>query len=84
METTDLFGEKIEIVKNYGAYAGPPGSGPQGKTCRDCGHYRSVQSGSRKYPKCNLMKRLWTHGEGSDIKARSPACNKFVPKGEMK
>ena len=58
-------------------YAGMPGTGPEGKFCRDCAHYVRRQGGSRCHPKCLLMKPRWTAGRGSDILARSPACSRF-------
>ncbi|SMF96170.1 hypothetical protein SAMN02949497_3555 [Methylomagnum ishizawai] len=60
-----------------GGYAARPGTGPQGATCRQCQHYALVEGHIRWYRKCGLMKERWTHGKGSDIKARSPACAKF-------
>jgi hypothetical protein len=59
-------------------YAAPPGTGPEGKTCKDCKHKNSMSNGGAKhFIKCNLRRATWTHGEGTDILARSPACNKF-------
>jgi hypothetical protein len=55
-------------------YAGNPGRGPQGETCRSCEHYVLKNSHSRVYRKCGLCEASWTHGPGSDILARSPAC----------
>lgn len=64
-------------VKN--GYAAVPGTGPEGKTCRDCAHkHRMGNYGSKSYIKCELRRDTWTHGEGTDILARSPACSKFV------
>lgn len=61
--------------KNAG-YAAPPGTGPDGETCRTCKHYAyNHNRTSRRYPKCALMEAVWTHGPGTDIKARSPACS---------
>lgn len=86
----DLFGEEIkprELPVQPGAvkkrkptkpngYAGIPGSGPEGKTCRTCKN--CVRTGNRgKFLKCLLLKHAWTHGPGTDIKARTPACSKF-------
>lgn len=86
----DLFGEEIkprELPVQHGAvkkrkptkangYAGIPGIGPEGKTCRDCDHIRRIRIG-KTYIKCGLMQHAWTHGPGTDIKARTPACSKF-------
>lgn len=76
MPLTDLFGVEIPsmvIPKIKGGYAAPPGSGPLGETCRTCKHYRSVPYHNKRYRKCSLT-RPWTHGPGSDIKAKTPAC----------
>lgn len=73
----DLFGEEVHEVHHIGAYAGHPGAGPPGETCRTCAHYRSVGGGSRTYPKCNLIRHRWTGGPGTDIKAKTPACEKW-------
>lgn len=88
----DLFGGAIRIptaedfarplprrkptVKN--GYAATPGTGPQGKKCGDCEHYRTVVGGTKTHPKCWLNKPQWTHGPGSDILKRSPACRLFA------
>lgn len=59
-------------------YAAMPGTGPEGKTCRDCAHYARVGTGSGKvFPKCRLARAKWTCGRGSDILARAPACKLF-------
>lgn len=67
-------------VKN--GYAAPPGSGPTGEVCKGCKHKVSMESnsGSKRFIKCELRRATWTHGEGTDILAHSPACNKFEPK----
>jgi hypothetical protein len=62
-------------------YAAPPGTGPEGKTCRDCTHKHTMSNtGAKSWIKCDLRRATWTHGPGSDIRASSPACAKFVPK----
>ena len=70
---------RTPTVKN--GYAAPPGTGPEGQACRDCAHKRSMQSrsGAKHYVKCELRRASWTHGEGTDILARSPACHLFQP-----
>lgn len=66
-------------VKN--GYAAPPGTGPEGKTCRDCQHKASMShGGSKHWIKCALRRETWTHGEGTDILASAAACRKFVPR----
>ena len=77
---TDLFGEPITATpaKRFAArgYAAPPGTGPAGKTCRDCDNYARRRS-AKTYLKCWLMRDVWTGGPGTDIKAKSPACRFF-------
>jgi hypothetical protein len=62
-------------------YAALPGTGPEGKTCRDCKHKQTQSNtGNKSWIKCELMRAAWTHGPGSDIRAGSPACRRFEPK----
>jgi hypothetical protein len=62
-------------------YAALPGSGPEGKTCKDCKHKHTMSNtGNKSWIKCDLMRAAWTHGPGSDIRAGSPACRRFEPK----
>ena len=85
---TDLFGQSFD-PRNLpgggahkgtrpGGYAAPPGSGPEGQTCSTCAHYAVVKR-SGTYRKCGLLRAVWTHGPGTDILARSPACSKWTP-----
>ena len=61
-------------------YAAQPGTGPEGKTCRDCRHkLRLGNYGCKSFLKCDLRRATWTSGEGTDILARTPACSKFEP-----
>lgn len=84
----DMFGNEItledarRILKarakpRKNGYAAAPGTGPEGETCRTCAHYRSVNGGSKNFPKCNLMRAKWTSGYGTDILARAPACRNW-------
>jgi hypothetical protein len=69
-------------VKN--GYAAPPGTGPEGKTCRDCAHkLRLGNFGGKSFLKCDLRRATWTGGEGTDILARSPACSKFSDRAAL-
>ena len=74
----DLFGELPVVIQHSGAYAGAPGSGPQGRTCRDCDHYCRVAHNNGVHRKCGLVRGKWTHGPATDIKAGTPACRLFV------
>lgn len=83
----DLFGQPINETaalakpkrpKKTG-HAAPIGTGPEGMKCKHCTHlvrYR-LRSG-RVFMKCKLMESTWTHGPGSDIKAKDKACSKFI------
>jgi len=55
------------------AYPAVPGSGPTGETCKTCANLARVEC-SKTYLKCRLMEKFWTGGPGTDVKARSPAC----------
>ncbi len=59
-------------------HAGRPGSGPQDETCGSCIHYRSVAGGARRFPKCDLTRKSWTNGSGSDIRRCDPACDRWA------
>lgn len=57
-------------------YAAPPGTGPEGETCKSCKHiYRNEMS--KTYLKCGLMRAHWTGGAATDIKASWPACSRW-------
>ena len=80
MNQTELFGEPAKKVlpkPGTGGYAAKPGTGPEGKTCRDCRHYCRRGNGSKTYLKCGLMRDQWTGGPGTDIKAGAAACHYF-------
>lgn len=72
-ERKKLFGAK---VSNKGLHAAAPGSDPQGETCGSCAHlFRNVMA--KTYFKCELTKRGWTGGAGTDVKHKDPACSKW-------
>lgn len=83
-EVIDLFGETValEISEAKGrkptkpnGYAAPPGTGPEGETCKSCQNAVRVSGNTANtYRKCALMRANWTSGPGSDILFRSPAC----------
>lgn len=54
----------------------PPGSGPDGETCKTCKNLARVVH-AKTYLKCALMRANWTGGAGTDIKAGDPACDKW-------
>ncbi len=53
------------------------GTGPAGATCNICANYRRVKYHGKIFLKCGLMETSWTHGPGSDIKAKWPACSYY-------
>lgn len=74
MSSADLYGQAVKLVKNIGAYAAMPGTGPAGKKCKDCKHFirRSL---AKTYFKCGMGKV--TGGKATDIKATAPSCKLF-------
>lgn len=60
------------------AHAAPPGTGPEGETCKSCAHlYRNRMA--KIYLKCALRRAHWTGGAGTDVRARDPACARWEP-----
>lgn len=90
----DLFGNPINELlepvaypeakpkrrENPNGYAARPGTGPANHFCRDCRHAVKVNGGRRDFWKCKLCCQRWTHGYGSDIRLKSPACRHWAPK----
>lgn len=75
----DLFDVGTRLPKYVPGRCTPAriGSGPDGKTCRDCQHYCRFQSNVKWVRKCWLMRLVWTHGAATDIKAGWAACREF-------
>lgn len=77
-----IFGDDIPDeparVRQDRAHPAPPGSGPDGRTCKTCKHRRlqKTRAGS-KFFKCFLMRRLWTFGAATDIRCRDKACRHY-------
>lgn len=59
-------------------YPAPPGSGPDGETCRTCRHLVHVVH-AKSYPKCGKFSANWTGGRKTDVLVRSPACRMWEP-----
>lgn len=60
-------------------YAAPPGTGPEGETCRSCKHKKRLSNGGKKsFLKCEAFREHWTHGPGTDIKAGTAACREWA------
>lgn len=80
MAQRDLFdvGERLPIhVKGTPCTAAPIGTGPEGETCRTCKHLARIRYHDKNYLKCGLMEHHWTHGPGSDIRAKYAACREW-------
>lgn len=54
------------------------GKGPEGKTCKSCRFLTTVEF-SKTYYKCGRQKI--THGPGTQIAMRDPACKLYLPDG---
>lgn len=60
-------------------YAFPPGTGPEGETCKTCAHIVRKHL-SKTYLKCGKAEYKWTGGGASDIRAGSKACKAWEAK----
>jgi hypothetical protein len=76
----DLWAQPIAAHKRKGpkpsGHAGKPGSGPKGETCKTCKHLTRLTY-SKTYLKCALVRKQWTSGTGSDVRAKDAACWKW-------
>ena len=70
----DSTGRKKTVKKGYAA---PPGTGPEGETCKSCKFKTKKLGVAGHFLKCDLMRSAWTGGTGTDIKAKSPACREW-------
>lgn len=87
MATSDLFSldraltpaerKRLRAGTTPKGYAALPGSGPAGETCGSCAHVVRRQM-ARTYLKCGLMRRGWTRGAASDVRAKAPACSRWA------
>ena len=60
-------------------YAAMPGTGPEGETCGSCANCRGhTTRADRTFYKCALQVNAWTHGRGSDVLLRAPACSRWA------
>lgn len=83
MKVPSLFGGDVDITQNKGGapkknglYASTAGTGPDNETCKTCKHLFSFTM-AKTYYKCLLVKHHWTHGSGTDVKVKTPACDKW-------
>jgi len=58
-------------------YAAPPGTGPEGETCKSCEH-SYYHEYAKRYWKCALVKP--TRGIGTDIRLKWAACRHWAAK----
>ena len=83
----NLFGEWEEEPeqqkrKNYAVpsgYAWMPGTGPEGRCCKHCKFFFRKEMG-KTYFKCEKVRKYWTGGSGTDIKANAKTCRLFKEK----
>ena len=64
-------GKHYVQARGYGA---PPGSGPQGETCKTCRYRVQMSGSSQRWSKCEKARWRWTGGRATDILASAPAC----------
>lgn len=64
-----------EVPKGYAAQ---PGSGPGGETCATCRHLARKRRAARTCLKCELNRGAWTRAPGTDVRAGSPACQRWA------
>lgn len=75
--TMDELKARLPVVgkQRRGLYAGPPGTGPVGKTCRSCAHKTYTGNGPKYFPKCGLTN--YTRGDATTIRTSTPACHRY-------
>lgn len=82
--TTDEMKEQATLFEVKHKYAIRPKSRPtvgladNGKTCKDCKYAVRFEQ-SKSWHKCELNRRRWTGGTGTDIRLKDPACSLFEP-----
>lgn len=67
---------RLRIGTTPRGYAALPGTGPAGEACGSCLHLVRRQM-AKTYLKCGLMRRGWTLGPASDVRAKTPACSRW-------
>lgn len=82
---TNPYGEKGKLYEQtYSGMAAWAGTGPDGKTCRECGHYKTKgyysvngkHAGGLKPGKCSMYTRMMK-APGSSFPYQARACNRF-------
>lgn len=78
--TVDSKDSHIPYYKGF--YAAEPGSGPAGESCQTCANrVFTFNLNGKRFPKCKVVEKYWTHGEVTDIQSSTPACHKWVKIG---
>jgi len=83
MTTQYLFGDPLHVPKKPHGVPAPLASGPDGETCGSCRFAVKVQHQAGSYYKCELMERYWTHGAGTDIRLKWPACKEHQQRKDV-
>jgi len=78
--STDLLGDVIQPKLGIG-YAGTPGLGPSGETCKSCVFSRWHGRASRRYYKCHHELAYRSFSIATDIKLKTPACQYWSKEG---
>ena len=78
-----LDGKRLKRVGNRRSPY-PLGSGPLGECCGRCAKLRVIGGYRQRYFKCGVMRAFWTHGRGTDIRKKDPACLSYEPRGYEK
>lgn len=68
---------KVETMIALGQHPMGGPCRPERGTCGDCLNLRRVEYHNNHYLKCSLTR--WTHGTGTDIRRKWPACDRWVP-----
>ena len=74
--------ERAELAIAVGRHPlGQPLREPAGETCGSCVHAEGFRYRRRTYWKCPTVGGL-THGPGTDLRLKWPACNRWEPRPE--
>jgi hypothetical protein len=65
------------------AHPYPPWSGPAGQSCGTCAKLCRISYHNKVYFKCGVLRASWTHGPGTDIRKKDPACKAWEPRVEV-
>lgn len=71
-----------QVRKRDNAHPYGPGSGPAGQTCGTCQKCSVVDYHNKRYYKCHVLMKFWTHSYGTDIRKKDLACKSWEPATE--